>query len=274
MSMDGAVDEARPHGTSAQEVDPASDAWLMGRVIEGSEDALASLYDRHSEAVFAAAQRTSHESWIAAEVVQETFLALWNRAELFDPTRGTLRSWLLTIARNRAVDHLRSAGRHDRAATFSSFGRDGVDDRSMAEWLTASGELIGASGPDAVPEVAVTDKETRESIDLAIAALAPAERSVIVLAYDGGLSQSEIATRLGWPLGTVKTRTRRALRILREILEHPDGFGSSVDATPQRAAVEPAGSSSGPEARAPQGQPRVWPAVSAPASASTPCPCP
>jgi RNA polymerase sigma-70 factor (ECF subfamily) len=66
--------------------------------------------------------RTSRDRWVAAEVVQETFLALWNRAELFDPSRGSLRAWLMTIAHNRAVDHLRRASRHDRAAAFSSFG--------------------------------------------------------------------------------------------------------------------------------------------------------
>jgi RNA polymerase sigma-70 factor (ECF subfamily) len=197
----------------------ASDASLVRQVVEGSQDALARLYDRHGEAVYAAAQRTSRDGWIAAEVVQETFLAVWNRAELFDPARGTLRSWLLTIARNRAVDHLRSAGRHDRAATFASFGRDDVDDQSMAEWLTASGDLIGAAGPELAPEDALAGKERRASIDEAIASLAPSERSVILLAYDSGLSQAEIAVRLGWPLGTVKTRTRRALARLREMLD-------------------------------------------------------
>lgn len=222
MAIDGAAFGGVPDRRVESDLDPASDPALMRAVIEGSQDALAALYDRHADAVFAAAQRTSRDSWIAAEVVQETFLAVWNRAELFDASRGTLRSWLLTIARNRAVDRLRSAGRHDRAATFSSFGRDGVDDRSMAEWLTASGELIGAAGPDLVPEVALTSKETRASIDHAIATLAPAERSVIVLAYEGGLSQSEIAVELGWPLGTVKTRTRRALRLLRGALEQPE----------------------------------------------------
>jgi RNA polymerase sigma-70 factor, ECF subfamily len=206
-----------------QEDDPddgrASDASLVRQVVEGSQDALASLYDRHGGAVYAAAHRTSRDGWIAAEVVQETFLALWNRAELFDPARGTLRSWLLTIARNRAVDHHRSASRHDRAATFASFGRDDVDDQSMAEWLTASGELIGTAGPELAPDDALVGKETRASIDEAIASLAPAERSVILLAYDSGLSQAEIAARLGWPLGTVKTRTRRALARLREMLD-------------------------------------------------------
>ena len=68
-----------------------------------------------------AAMRASRDHWIASEVVQETFLAFWDRAERFDPSKGSLAGWLATIARNRAIDHLRAAGRHQRAATFSSF---------------------------------------------------------------------------------------------------------------------------------------------------------
>ena len=218
MAIEGPVLDApngRPTGPS---IDTTSDVSLMRRVIDGSQDALAVLYDRHGGAVFRAALRTSRDQSMAAEVVQETFLALWNRAELFDPARGSLPSWLLTIARNRAVDHLRAAGRHDRAATFSSFERDDGSDQSLADWLTVAGELIGAAGPNQVPEDALSDKELRHSIGAAIAALDPLERSVILLAYDAGLSQAEIAVRLGWPLGTVKTRTRRALRRLRELL--------------------------------------------------------
>ena len=261
MAIEGAALDDDRDGITGPEGDQASDARLMRRVIEGSQDALASLYDRHGDAIFAIAQRTSRDSWVAAEVVQETFLAVWDRAEMFDPSRGTLRSWLLTIARNRAVDRRRSAARHDRAATFSSFGRDGVDDRSMAEWLTASGELIGAAGQDPAPEVALTGKETRASIDGAIASLAPAERSVIVLAYDGGLSQAEIAARLGWPLGTVKTRTRRALRLLREALE--------------RAAIEPVPGLRGEIVAAPPGRRRTWPsAAGSPRPLPCPSPCP
>ena len=105
-----------------------SDSSLMRQLIEGSEDALAGLYDRHAQAVFAAALRVSRDRGIAAEVVQETFLTMWNRAELFDPSRGALPAWLLAIARNRAIDRLRAAGRHERAATFSSFGRGEADD--------------------------------------------------------------------------------------------------------------------------------------------------
>ena len=107
MVLNGTTSRAVFDQEDEPDVGPASDASLVRQVVAGSQDALARLYDRHGEAVYAAAHRTSRDGWIAAEVVQETFLAVWNRAELFDPARGTLRSWLLTIARNRAVDHLR-----------------------------------------------------------------------------------------------------------------------------------------------------------------------
>lgn len=203
-------------------VHPVSDEALVGRMIEGSQEALASLFDRHHGAVFAAAMRTSQDRSIAADVVQETFLALWNRAELYDPSRGTLPAWLARIARNRAVDHLRADGRHHRAATFSSFARADVEDHSIVEWLTGSGELLGVARPEPGPEQALSTKETRAAVEDVLATLAPLERRVIALAYGDGLSQSEIATELGWPIGTVKTRTRRALRQLRERLERLD----------------------------------------------------
>ena len=229
MTTEGVVRDGFVDVASGPVVEPASDASLVRQMIEGSQTALAGLYDRHVSAVFAAAMRASGDRWIAADVVQETFLALWNRAELFDPSRGSLPGWLATIARNRAIDRLRAAGRRERAASFSSFrGTDG-DDHSVVEWLTASGELIGAAGPELGPEIALSDKETRASIEEALASLDPMERRVIVLAYDGGLSQSEIATSLGWPIGTVKTRTRRALHRLRDRLERPDG-GVPADA--------------------------------------------
>jgi RNA polymerase sigma-70 factor, ECF subfamily len=219
------ADRARDPGMG-----PDSDLVLMRAVIDGSQDALARLYDRHGATVFGAAMRTSRDQSVAAEVVQETFLVLWDRAELYDSARGSLPSWLMTIARNRAVDHLRAAGRRDRAATFSSFARDGESDHAVADWLTASGALIGMGGADPGPEHALTSKEERRSIDEVIGALDPVERTVILLAYDGGLTQAEIADRLGWPLGTVKTRTRRALARLREVLQ------STADSASTRSA--------------------------------------
>ncbi|HET9346447.1 MAG TPA: sigma-70 family RNA polymerase sigma factor [Candidatus Limnocylindrales bacterium] len=206
------------------------DADLVGEVIRGSQPALAALYDRHANAVHAAAMRVSRDTWIAAEVVQETFLALWNRAELFDPARGPLTAWLQRIARNRTVDHLRTAGRHHRAAPFSVFASDLVDDQSMDDWLTRTGELVAMARPDLGPDAALSAKETRATIDDALATLDPKERSVIQLAYGSGLSQSEIAAELGWPLGTVKTRTRRALGLLRDRLERPLTSATSASA--------------------------------------------
>lgn len=222
--------ERLPDGTDDVGGETVPEASLVNRLIDGSEEALARLYDEHAPAVLAAATRTSRDGWIAAEVVQETFMTLWNRAELFDPSRGSLRAWLLTIAHNRAVDHLRRANRYDRAAAFSSFGRDGGADTSTMEWLAASGAPVAAAGPEPGPETLLSREETRASIAGAVASLAPFERSVILLAYDGGLSQSEIAARLGWPIGTVKTRTRSALRHLRDRLERSDGDVRARDA--------------------------------------------
>jgi RNA polymerase sigma-70 factor (ECF subfamily) len=223
---------------SDQEVRSESDTSLMRQLIEGSQDALAGLYDRHAQLVFATAMRVTRDRGIAADVVQETFLTLWNRAELFDPARGALPAWLLTIARNRAIDHLRSAGRNDRAATFSSFARGEADDHSTVEWLTSTGDLIGTAGAEPGPELALADKETREVIQDALASLAPLERRVIELAYGAGLSQSEIAAHLGWPVGTVKTRTRRALRHLRDRIEGPQTDAGTQVRVPAKGRTE------------------------------------
>jgi RNA polymerase sigma-70 factor, ECF subfamily len=218
-------------GTPSHDDEVIPDVPLVASVVDGSEDALARLYDKHAPAVFAEASRTSRDRWIAAEVVQETFMALWNRAGEFDSRRGRLRAWLLTIAHNRAVDHLRRLNRRDRAAAFSSLGNnaDGAD-ASTIEWLAASGESVAAGEPEPSPETWLSDEETRAVIADAVASLAPLERSVIRLAYDGGLSQSEIAVRLDWPIGTVKTRTRSALRHLRARLERRDGDVETRDA--------------------------------------------
>src|SRR6476620_3394823 len=102
MEIDGFALHALPD----QDNESQSDSSLIRRLVEGSEDALAGLYDRHAQAVFATAMRVSHDRGMAAEVVQETFLTLWNRAEQFDASRGALIAWMLTIARNRAIDRL------------------------------------------------------------------------------------------------------------------------------------------------------------------------
>jgi RNA polymerase sigma-70 factor (ECF subfamily) len=197
------------------------DAALVREVVAGSHDALAELYDRHAVAVFASASRLTADRGLAEEVVQETFLALWNRAESFDPTVGSLAAWLHTIARNRTVDRLRAAGRRPTLVPLSStVASDGDDDVSAdaIERVLASGEVVAGGMPSRSPEMEVALGELRTALQDALGAMPEVERTVIVMAYGEDLSQSEIAERLGWPLGTVKTRTRRALARLREVL--------------------------------------------------------
>ena len=218
MAM-GLPDSDFRHAEPDAHDDPVPDEVLVRRLIDGSQVALAQLYDRHASTVYAAAIRVGRDPGAAADVVQETFLALWDRAEMFDPALGSLRAWLHTIARNRAVDRLRASKRHDRAVSFSTFAGAADDDGSVAEWLVATGSPIAMAGSDRGPEAALAERETRRSLTAALATLEPNERAVIELAYAAGLSQSEVAERLGWPLGTVKTRTRRALQRLRAGLE-------------------------------------------------------
>lgn len=197
----------------------AEEAGLVERIAAGSESALAALYDRHAAVVFRAALALSRDHGTAEEVVQETFLTLWNRAELFDPELGSLTAWLLTIARNRTIDRIRSAGRRVPAAPFSQLVGDEPDAASVVDWLVASGDILAAGAPEAGPERAFAASEVNVAMATAIAGLDPVERLTILLAYRDGLSQSEIAAKLDWPIGTVKTRSRRALRHLREALD-------------------------------------------------------
>jgi RNA polymerase sigma-70 factor (ECF subfamily) len=205
-----------------RDTQPSDDAALVGHIASGSESALGTLYDRHAAAVFSLALSVGHDHGAAEEVVQETFLALWNRAEMFDPARGSLRSWLFAIARNRALDHIRWTGRRVPAAPFSVAIGDRPDEAGTVEWLAASGVMVGVGVPEPGPEAAFDLGETQASVSAALGVLSDLERETILLAYRDGLSQSEIATRLGWPLGTVKTRSRRALRRLRDALESTD----------------------------------------------------
>lgn len=204
---------------------PLDDAALVREVVVGSHDALAELYDRHADGVFAAACRLTSDRGLAEEVVQETFLALWNRAESFDVARGSLSAWLHTIARNRTVDRLRAVGRRpatiplsSAAATGPSSGGGNEADADTLDRVLAAGAIVAGAVPPRSPEIEVALGELRTALQTALREMPEDERIVIILAYGEDLSQSEIAERLGWPLGTVKTRTRRALARLRDVL--------------------------------------------------------
>ena len=208
--------------------DLTDDAAAVRRMVAGSEAALESIYDRYAPAIFAAAYRLTSDRGTAEEVVQETFLALWNRAESFDSTAGSLAAWLHAIARNRAIDRLRAAGRRPALVALSSAAASDEDTTQALERLVSGGSVIASASEPPSPEAAFATVGMREAIGTALAAMPEVERTVIVLAYQEELSQSEIADRLGWPLGTVKTRTRRALLRLREVLADELGPGAEL----------------------------------------------
>jgi RNA polymerase sigma-70 factor (ECF subfamily) len=176
-----------------------SDAELIARVRARDEGALAALYDRFGGLVLTVALRVVGERELAEEIMQDTFLRCWTGAETYRPDRGQVSSWLMRIARNRAIDVLRSRSHRAR--------------RNERTSLDAAGEASHPAGPDEAEAIA-----TRQAVAAALAALPKAQRRVVELAYYGGMSQSEIATQLGEPLGTVKSRTRAAMEQLRTSL--------------------------------------------------------
>jgi len=198
--------------------DPTDDAVVVLEMAAGSEAALETLYDRHATAIFAAVYRLTSDRGTAEEVVQETFLTLWNRAETFDPKTGSLGSWLHAIARNRAIDRLRALGRRPPLVGLAALSAPDEDPSQALERLAVRGSVVAGSTPADDPEAAVAASAVRAALRDAVAAMPDDERRVILLAYQDDLSQTEIADRLGWPLGTVKTRTRRALHRLRSAL--------------------------------------------------------
>jgi RNA polymerase sigma-70 factor, ECF subfamily len=168
---------------------------LLARVSAGDESAFARLCDLFTGPVLGEALRHLADRAAAEDVTQEVFLRIWRNAHSFDPERGSAEAWIATIARNAARDALR------RRATVTA---DEPSERA---------------DPAADPPAEVSDAAEALLLQTAVASLAPPLRQVIELAYWQGLSQTEIAERLGDPLGTVKTRTRRALALLAEALD-------------------------------------------------------
>jgi RNA polymerase sigma-70 factor (ECF subfamily) len=178
----------------------AEDAELLRAVARGDESAFARVYDRYSPILLGLMLRILRSRAEAEDVLQEVFLQVWQRAHSFDPARGRAFTWLVTLARSRAIDRLRSVGSRERAAQRSA--EDAPPESEPAEWADAA--AVRAERADAVRE--------------ALAELPDEQRQVLVLAYLEGMSQSEIAAAKNQPLGTVKTRTRSALRKLSESL--------------------------------------------------------
>jgi len=195
-------------------------------VAEGDATALAELYDRYANAIFRAAFLRLGDRQMAEEVLQDTYLALWQHALVFDPRQGSLLAWLSTIARNRAVDRLRQLSRRLRAIPLASVLADDEHDERGIDRLLAKGSLLGSGARSVDPQRLLDEAALRDHLRGMLASIPLVERQVLELAYYQELTQAEIAARLGWPLGTVKTRTRRALHRLRQTLT--DAYGPEV----------------------------------------------
>jgi len=176
----------------------AGDADLVARLQRRDAQALAELYDRYGRLVYALILRIVRDTGIAEDLVQETFLRVWNRVHAFDSQKGSIGPWLLAVARNRAIDYLRSAGGRERNA----FEFEETDHPSLYT--------------DMEKDILRSDKA--RVVKAALEKLSANQRQVIELAYFEGLSQTEMAERMGQPLGTVKTWVRTALKHLRDEL--------------------------------------------------------
>lgn len=182
------------------------DAALIDAVRRGDERAVGALYDRHAAMVMGVAMSIVRDRTDAETVVLDTFTQAWRDARRYDAMRGSVASWLLVLTRSRALDLVRSAGRRARLAPMS------VDDAPAAA-------LVAEDTPSD-PARAVESTERQQHVAAAMGELPEAQREAIELAFFEGLSHSEVAERLGEPLGTVKTRIRLGMTKLRQLLRH------------------------------------------------------
>ncbi len=202
MWLLGAILDAGGAGTlQAASAKPTADQDVVQRMANGDAGALATLYDSQIRAVFSLAFRIVSDEDEAQDVVQEVFAQAWAQAGRYDPARGSVSSWLLTMTRSRAIDRLRAR-------------------RARPESTRLPEDLAVVDLPDPArgQEHAVLQDEAANRVRAALQELPLLQRVAIELAYYEGLTQSEIAERLEQPLGTVKTRIRTGLLKLREAL--------------------------------------------------------
>ncbi|NMO90621.1 sigma-70 family RNA polymerase sigma factor [Actinomycetospora sp. TBRC 11914] len=207
MTQERAVSDAsqRAAELAAQRDDAAengvTDATLLDAVATRAPRSLEEFYDRFSRRAYSLARRVCVDESIAEDVVQEVFLLVWRQPERYDPARGSVATWLMTMVHHRAVDAVRREAVRRRRTVAP--GEDGD------EWLPPG------PGADEAALDAVVAGHVRE----ALAALPTEQREALTLAYFGGFTQREVASIAGIPLGTVKSRMFTAVRTLRGLLE-------------------------------------------------------
>ena len=174
------------------------DGELARRLKERDPQAMSDLYDRYGRIAYALIFRIVRNGAVAEDLVQETFLRVWNRVQSFDPQRGALGPWVLTVARNRAIDYLRSV---DGKLSAGALELDRLENPALFR------DFSDALAIDRTRKLKSAFEKLNEN-----------QRIVIELAYFEGLSQTEMAAQMKQPLGTVKTWVRTALKILRDEL--------------------------------------------------------
>lgn len=184
-------------GSAVSLLNAEDDEALLARVAQADPRAFEALYDRYSGRVYSIAMGMLRDPVRAQEVTQDVFFAVWRGARDFDPTRGSGRTWILSVAHHKSVDALRRARRNPTVP--------------LSETLANDTDVIEAA------QARVDAGHVRRALE----ALSLEQRAAIVLAYYGGYTQQEIAQRLGVPLGTIKTRIRDGLIRLRSVLPAP-----------------------------------------------------
>ena len=178
----------------------AEDAALIRRMVDADETALGALYDRWVRSLYSLVLHLLRDPDEAEDVVEETFWQAWRKADSYEPSRGAVSTWLLTIGRRKALDRLRARKRNRE---------DSIESESVFADLPS---------PSPDPESRAEGSDLREHVRAALRELPNEQREVLELGYFSGLSQAEIAEKTGQPLGTVKTRMRLAMQKLREPL--------------------------------------------------------
>lgn len=176
---------------------------LLKKIAAGDQTAFSQLYDRSSSVLFSLTLRILGDKDEAAELLQEVYVEIWRRAKQFDEERGSPLAWMVTLARSRAIDWLRSRQWKSRGTT------DSIDESSLVGGLTSAND----------PLESYAQQELRKHVEGALAGLPTEQRQSLQLAYYAGLSHREIADQLKEPVGTIKTRIRLAVIKLKSTLQ-------------------------------------------------------
>lgn len=181
------------------------DDELMDRLPGQDIGAFEELYDRYGDLVYSVSLRVVGDSQVAEDVTQDVFMRVWRRPDQFDVTRGKFVTWLLSVTRNRSIDQRRSQSRRMRHEQLPT-----PDEEE---------DVLPSDDPRDDPAHVTVLSEQRAAVRKALEVLPPEQKLAIQLAYFGGLTQQEVATKLGQPLGTVKTRIRLGMQKMRVALE-------------------------------------------------------